>query len=41
MLFAELIGVFVLDGGVRVTRLPDASVVHLFEVFCSMEVEEV
>ena len=41
MFFAEFIGEFALDGGVRVTRLPDASVIHLFEVFCSVEVEEV
>lgn len=39
--FAEFVGVFALDGGVRVACLPDASAIHVFEVFSSVEVEKV
>ena len=35
--FAERVGVLAFDGGVRVARLPDASVVQILEVFSSVE----
>ena len=41
MLFAERVGVLAFDGGVRVARLPDASVVQILEVFSSVEIEKV
>ena len=41
VLFAERVGVLAFDGGVRVTRLPDASVVHVLKVFGSVEIEKV
>lgn len=41
VLFAERVGVLALDGGVGVSRLPDASVVQVLEVFGSVEIEKV
>ena len=41
MFFAERVGVLAFDGGVRVSRLPDASVDQVLEVFGSVEIEKV
>jgi len=39
--FAELVGVFALDGGVRVARLPNTPVIQVLEVLRPVEIEEV
>ena len=41
MAFALRVGVFALHCDMRVARLPDASVVHLFEIGSAEEIEEV
>ena len=41
VLFAEFVGVLALDGDVRVSCLPNASVIQVLEVFLSVEIEEV
>ena len=41
VLFAEFVGVLALDGDVRVSCLPNTSVIQVLKVFLPMEIEEV